>query len=156
MNRNGFSKVEVFIALAVVALLASIAYATGACTYTVTKIPASDERIKFAELACTGDAGGTADTTISGFDFHRLIMVEYDGGTTAPSANADLALTSAFGHDYLKTLGVNMLNNTTSSYIIPATNSHFPAVYGNMIQNVTNTSVANATYTVRYWFQDMR
>lgn len=132
-------------------LISTSAFAAGSCTQTPAEYPSSAATL--LTVACTGDAsdGTVPNQTISGYNRFYLYQVEYDAGSTGPTDGADLVLNSSLGYDTLSGAGTNFIDNTTSG-ILKSSDLGLPLIYGDLTQVISNTSVNNATFTLRYTF----
>jgi hypothetical protein len=86
----------------------------------------------------------------------RLLALETDPGSTAPTDNYDLTITDANGLDVLQGVGANRHTTTTqmAAIVFSGTSVHPPVAMGDTLTlNVTNNSVNSATFTVKLYVE---
>jgi len=114
--------------------------------------------IKAVVLTCVGDAadGTVPATAIVGQFSGRIVALETNPGTPAPTANYDLTLTNENGYDVLQALGANRHTSTTErvSIVYSGTSTNPEVTSENVLTlNVTNQSVNSAEFVVLVVFE---
>ena len=111
------------------------------------------------EYTCTADAsdGSYPETETAAKISGNLMALETNPGATAPTANYDIVLDDAQGHDVLEGTGANRhTTNTEKATIAFGTYHGSPVAITDVLTlKITNNSVNSAVVVIRlyYWGQ---
>lgn len=125
---------------------------------TVTETHVKRGRVGCISLACVGDAAdGTVPATALATKFSgRLLALETDPGTPAPTANYDLTLVDGNGHDVLEGVGANRHTTSTEkvAVVFSATSVNPPVHHGDTLTfTVANQAVLSAQFTAKIYYE---
>lgn len=125
---------------------------------TVTQSHVKRGPIGVVVLTCTADADDASypstdlTTKISG----KLLALETDPGATAPTANYDIVLNDASGHDVLQGVGANRhASNTEKVQIVYSGTVIHPPVskYDTLTLAITGNSANSAVTVVKVYYE---
>ncbi len=124
---------------------------------TITQAHYTIGNIRKVVFTCTADAanGSFPSTAISIPIEGRLLAIETNPGSTAPTDNYDIAITDAEGLDVLQGAGQNRdTANTEMAAIVFASTSVHPAVdeSDTLTLAITNNAVNSATITIVVYY----
>jgi hypothetical protein len=124
---------------------------------TITQSYVAVGNIRKVVFTCTADAAAATfpATVLTGKIEGRLIAIETDPGSTAPTDNYDIAITDALGLDVLQGAGQNRDTVTTeSAAIVFASTSVNPVVdeSDTLTLAITNNAVNSATITIVLYY----
>jgi len=125
---------------------------------TVVETHVKRGRIGCITLTITGDAsdGSVPDTVLATKIGGYLLALETNPGATAPTANYDITLVDADGHDVLEGVGANRHTSTTEkvSIVYSGTAVHPPVGKVDVLTvNVDNNSVASAGIVAKLYYE---
>lgn len=123
---------------------------------TVTQAATKRGPVAVVELSCTGDSsdGSVPNTDITARMSGRLLALETNPGSTAPTSNYDITIVDANGHDVLEGVGANRHTSSTEkvSIVFSGTSVNPPVAADDVLTfKVANQNVNNATYIVRVY-----
>ena len=145
---------RILLAVVIVAL-ALVAPVSAAGTVTQTHYTIGN--IRKIVFTCTADAsdGSFPSTALTAKIEGRLIALETDPGSTAPTDNYDIAITNGAGADVLQGLGANRdTANTETAQIVVSGTSLRPTVDESetLTLAITNNSVNSATIVITLYY----
>lgn len=121
-------------------------------TVTQTSLPDSVGGVKVITLTCTADAsdGSYPSTALTKKFSGYLLALETNPGTTAPTANYDIAITDADGHDVLEGVGADRHTSSTEkvSIVYSGTAVHPPVASSDTLTLAITNNSANSAVTV--------
>lgn len=144
---------RLLLACALVLALAATLSAAG----TITQAHNTTGNIRKITFTCTADAadGSFPSTVLTAKIEGRLIALETDPGSTAPTDNYDIAITNGAGADVLQGLGANRdTANTETAQIVVSGTSLRPTVDESdvLTLSVTNNAVNSATVVIVLYY----
>lgn len=115
--------------------------------------------IKLATLTVVGDAsdGSVPDTVLDHKFSGRIVALETDPGSTAPTANYDITLEDANGHDVLEGVGANRSASATEkvSVVFSGTSVHPPVDISDVLTlKIANQSVNSADIVIKLYIAE--
>jgi len=124
---------------------------------TVTQTHTKRGPVGVVTFSITADAsdGSAPDTAMAVKLSGRLLALETNPGATGPTANYDLVLDDADGHDVMEGVGANRDTASTekASIVFSGTAIHPPvAVSDTLTLKLTNNSVNSATISVKIYY----
>lgn len=124
---------------------------------TITQTHNTTGNIRKVTFTCTADAAdGSFPATVVAAKFEgRLIALETDPGSTAPTDNYDIAITNGAGSDVLQGLGANRdTANTETAQIVVSGTSLRPTVdeSDTLTLAITNNAVNSATIVITLYY----
>lgn len=132
-NHEGFTLVELIIAIAVLAILSAVAV-VGYSSY-VKKTNVQADQTLFAEIVNAVTLGYYADT--DGFD-GGYIMLSSTGNATASTTDLQDALTAAFGDTWPTTLKLKCTDWTSAAYVDSSFHGQETELLG-VVEDLTET-----------------
>ena len=125
---------------------------------TVTQTHTARGPIGVVELTCTGDAadGSIPSTALATKISGRIVAIETNPGSPAPTTLYDVALTDAASYDVLQALGVNRSATATErvSIVYSGTSVHPEVATSDVLTlAITNQSVNAAVTVVRVYYE---
>jgi len=143
--------------LLVAALLLAALVAPLRAAGTCTQSHQTTGNIRKVVFACTADAAdGSFPATVLTAKFEgRLLVLETDPGSTAPTDNYDLVITNAAGADVLQGVGANRdTTNTEQAQIVVSGTSLRPTVDETDVLTlaITNNAVNSATVAIVLYY----
>jgi len=122
----------------------------------VETITAGYGRMEVITLTCTADAAAATfpATALTNKFSGTLLQLETNPGATAPTANYDIVLTDAEGHDVLEGVGANRHTSTTEKVpvVYSGTGTH-PMVHASdtLTWTITNNAVNSAIVVAKIY-----
>ena len=125
---------------------------------TITQTNEKRGPIGVVTLTCVADDSDGSypetalDTRISG----RLLALETNPGSTAPSSNYDIVLDDADGHDVLEGVGANRHTSATekANIVYSGGLDHPPVgIVDTLTLKITNNSVNSAEIVVKLYYE---
>ena len=124
---------------------------------TVTEIH-SKNVVGVITLTATGDAadGGYPETVLETKISGRILALETNPGTPAPTTLYDIVLEDADGHDVLEGVGANRhtTNTEKAAVVYSGTEIHPPVEYSDTLTlKITNNSVNSAVTVIKIYYE---
>ena len=125
---------------------------------TVTQTHERIGAIGVLTFSVIGDAanGSVPDTVVATKIGGKLLAIEADPGTPAPTDNYDVTLVDAEGHDVLEGVGVNRDAATTekAAIVFSGTVIHPPVAVSDVLTlKVANNIVNSAETTIKIYYE---
>lgn len=150
---------KIFLALILfIFMMANICFAAGTIVPSIGD-ESPDKTSITVVLTCTADAsdGSLPDTNFGGpgtnltknLNGYYLYEVKIVPGGTGPTDDSDLYIKDSDGIDLLGGLGVDKIDNATTSHFQP---SFYPRINSVLTASVSNNSVNGAVFTITLIF----
>lgn len=125
---------------------------------TVTQGHTKRGPIGCVTLTVTADAvdASVPNTSLTTRISGRLVALETDPGSTAPSANYDITLEDANGHDVLQGVGANRAAASTEkvAVVFSGTSVHPPVAMSDTLTfKIANNAVNSAGVVVKLYYE---
>lgn len=125
---------------------------------TVTQAHTKRGPIGCVTLTITADAsnGSVPNTALATKISGRLLALETDPGTTAPTANYDITIEDASGYDVLQAVGSNRSDSVTEkvAIVFSGTGIHPPVAMSDVLTcKLANNSVNAAGIVVKLYYE---
>lgn len=142
---------------AVALLIGCYAVVSLSAAGTITQVPNNTGNVRKITFTCTADAadGSFPATALTQKIEGRLIAIETDPGSTAPTDNYDIVITNGGGIDVLQGVGANRdTANTESAQIVVSGTSLRPTVdeTDTLTLTITNNAVNSATVVITLYY----
>lgn len=113
--------------------------------------------VRVVRCSCTGDAsdGSIPQQTLPTFG-GRLLALETNPGSPAPTSNYDVAINDQHGHDVLQGVGANRHTSSTEkvAVVYSGTAIHPPVAQGDTLTlAVSGNSVASAVTEIDLYYE---
>jgi len=129
----------------------------GTVTESVSKTGAGG--VKLITLDVVGDAsdGSVPDTALGHKFSGRVVSLETNPGSTAPTANYDITLEDGDGHDVLEGVGANRSDSATEkvAVVFSGTSVHPPVdISETLTLKIANQSVNSADIKIKLYISE--